>query len=382
MKSPKTSIVFGQPSWTLESGMVTASVTQTGGHLAPVAFHFAKKTVQPFSIAPWWDEKVDADVPTIVKILRGDFFCMPFGGNALPYRGVSHQVHGDTANLRWKPLGFTKSDEEVTLRLDMDLKAFSGHVEKRVTLVPGQTVVYQKHIVTGVNAPTSIGHHSTLKFPDKPGSGRISTSKRMLGQVFVEPTEKPEEKGYSILKPGAIFENLESVPMITGEMADLSRYPARRGFEDIAILVADPALPVAWSAVAFPQEGYVWFTLRDPKVLASTLLWISNGGRHTAPWSGRHVNVMGVEDITGCFHYGAAQSAKANVLNKQGVKTSVTPSAKRPLHVNYISGVAEIPKTFDRVKDIVVEGDRITLVSDRGPKVNTPVNTEFLKSPE
>lgn len=380
MKPPKTSTVFGQPSWTLDSGSVTASVTQTGGHLAPVAFHFAKKTVQPFSIAPWSEEKVDPGVPAIVKILRGDFFCLPFGGNALPFRGVSHQVHGDTANLRWTPEGFTKSDEEVTLRLVMDLKAFSGRVEKQVTLVPGQTVVYQKHIITGVNMPTSIGHHSTLKFPEKPGSGRLSTSKRLLGQVFVEPTEKPEDKGYSILKPGATFDDLESVPTITGETTDVSRYPARRGFEDIAILVADPTLDIAWAAVAFPQEGYVWFALRDPKVLASTLLWISNGGRHYAPWNGRHTNVMGVEDITGCFHYGIAQSARANVLSKQGVKTNVTPTAKKPLHVNYISGIAEIPKNFDRVKDIVVEGDRIKLFSDRGPKVSTPVNTEFLKS--
>ena len=380
MKAPKTTVVFGQPSWTLESGTVTASLTQTGGHLAPVAFHLGGKTVQPFSIAPWWNEEVERGLPPIVRVLRGDFFCMPFGGNALPYRGVKHEVHGDTANLRWKPLGYTKSEEETTLRLGMELKAFSGRVEKRITLVPGQTVVYQKHIIAGVGVPTSLGHHSILKFPDEPGAGRLSTSKRMLGQVFVEPTEKPEEGGYSILKPGAVFDDLASVPTITGETTDLGRYPARRGFEDIAILVADPTLPVAWTAVAFPDEGYVWFALRDPKVLASTLLWISNGGRHYSPWSGRHVNVMGVEDITGCFHYGAALSAKSNALNKQGVKTSVTPTTKRPLYVNYISGLAAIPKNFDRVSDILVESNQIILFSECGASVRTPVNTEFLQS--
>ena len=262
----------------------------------------------------------------------------------------------------------------------MDLKAFSGHVEKRITLLPGQTVVYQKHIIAGVNAPTSLGHHSILKFPDKNGAGRLSTSKRLLGQVFVEPTENPAERGYSILKPGAVFDDLAAVPTVGGETADLSRYPARRGFEDIAILAADSNLPVAWSAVAFPEDGYVWFSLRDPKVLASTLLWMSNGGRHYPPWNGRHVNVMGVEDITGCFHYGAAQSAKDNVLTRQGIMTSVKPTAKHPLHVNYISGLAAIPKTFDRVKEILVETGRITLVSDRGSSVSTPVNAEFLNN--
>ena len=113
-------------------------------------------------------------------------------------------------------------------------------------------------------------------------------------------------------------------------------------------------------------------------MLASTLLWMSNGGRHYAPWNGRYINVMGVEDVTGCFHYGAAQSAKDNVLSRQGVKTAVTPTAKRPLHVNHISGVTAIPRTFERVKDIVIEANRITLVSDRSSTVSTTVNTEFL----
>jgi hypothetical protein len=382
MKAPKTTAVFGQPSWTLDSGSVTASLTQTGGQLAPVAFHLGKKTIQPFSISPWWNEKVDKDLPPIVRVLRGDFFCMPFGGNATKYRGVKHEVHGDTANLPWKPIDYTKTAEETTLRLGMDLKAFSGHVEKRITLVPDQTVVYEKHIITGVNAPTSLGHHAILKYPDKPGSGHLSTSKRIFGQVYIEPTEKPEELGYSILKPGAIFEDLGTVPMITGETTDLGSFPARRGFEDIAIMVNDPSLPVAWTAVAFPAEGYVWFALKDPQVLASTLLWFSNGGRHSAPWSSRHINAVGIEEITGFFHVGAAESAKSNVLSERGIKTSQTPTTKKPLHVNYLFGVAAIPRTFDRVKDIVVEPNKITLVSDSGKSVKTPVNTEFLKSAE
>ena len=27
-------------------------------------------------------------------------------------------------------------------------------------------------------------------------------------------------------------------------------------------------MPLAWSAVALPDEGYAWFSLRDPRVLA------------------------------------------------------------------------------------------------------------------
>jgi len=81
-------------------------------------------------------------------------------------------------------------------------------------------------------------------------------------------------------------------------------YPARRGFDDLVMLSADPDLPFAWNAVTFPAQRYVWFSLRDPRVLRHTIFWISNGGRHYAPWNGRHTGVLGLEDITSYFHMG------------------------------------------------------------------------------
>ena len=197
--------------------------------------------------------------------------------------------------------------------------------------------------------------------------------------MYVEPTELPEKQGYSLLKPGAIFRDLRAVPTITGELADLSRYPARRGFEDIAILVADPQLEFAWSAVAFPEEGYVWFTLRDPRVLPATLLWMSNGGRYSAPWNGRHVNVMGVEDITGFFHTGLAGSARPNALSKRGLITCHQMRANRPFAVRYIMAVAAIPRRFERVKDITIASNKVTLIGEHGVHVSTLLNAAFLK---
>ena len=284
---------------------------------------------------------------------------------------------------RWKPIDYTKSEEETTLRLGMDLKAFPGHVEKRITLVPGQTVVYQKHIITGVNAPTSLGHHSILKFPDKPGSGRLSTSKRMLGQVFVEPTEKPEDRGYSILKPGAVFDDLAAVPTITGETTDLGRYPARRGFEDIAILVADPTLPVAWTAVAFPDEGYVWFAFRDPQGAGLDLaldlerraaLSALERPAHQRHGRGRYHRLLPLRRGP----IGKEQRPQPSKASRPALR----PPPSVPCTSTTSRASAAIPKTFDRVKDIVVESNQITLVSDRGATVSTPVNTEFLKSAE
>ena len=77
------------------------------------------------------------------------------------------------------------------------------------------------------------------------------------------------------------------------------------------MVVSDAALPLAWTAVAFPRERFVWFALKDPKVLGGTVLWMSNRGRHYPPWSSRHLNVMGLEEVTANFHLGLAASAAA-----------------------------------------------------------------------
>ncbi len=95
--------VCGQPSWRLQSKRVEAFVTRTGGQLAPVTFDLGRgRKVQPFAIAPWWNETLGRDQPAMLRVLRGDFFCMPFGGNDKPYRGERHPPHGETANRNWR----------------------------------------------------------------------------------------------------------------------------------------------------------------------------------------------------------------------------------------------------------------------------------------
>jgi hypothetical protein len=147
------------------------------------------------------------------------------------------------------------------------------------------------------------------------------------------------------------------------------------------MLVADDKLPFAWTAVTFPKQRYVWFALKDPKVLRSTVMWISNGGRHYPPWNGRHVNVMGLEEVTACFHRGLAESAAPNPLNKRGIATAVSLAPDRPLVVNYIFGIAAISRGFDRVTDISARGRRIAITADSGQTVTAPIDVSFLAQP-
>jgi hypothetical protein len=359
---------------------VQACVTQAGGHLGPVTFDRQGKKIQPYSIAPWAEEKIDPSLPTILKVLRGDFFCMPFGGNGKAFRGEKHPVHGETANASWKFEAIEVDGGKQTLHLSLDSKTRPGRVDKRITVADGQDVVYSEHTISGMKGPMSPGHHAMLQFPEEPGSGIISTSPFVYGQVLPDAFEVPANKGYQCLKPGAVFTSLSEVPTLTGDLADLSRYPARRGFEDLVILVADQEIPFGWTAVAFPKQRYVWFALKNQHVLRQTVFWISNAGRHYAPWNGRHACRMGLEEVTSYYHYGLAESAAKNGLSEKGYPTCIQMNPKVPLVIPYIMGVAAIPAGFDKVTAIEAteQKDGIVIASASGKRVKAAVDLAFL----
>jgi hypothetical protein len=237
-------------------------------------------------------------------------------------------------------------------------------------------------VVSGMSGPMNLGHHAMLKFPDAPGSGLLSTSRFEYGQVFPQAFESPENGGYSWLKAGAEFKSLRKVPTVTGGTTNLTRYPARRGFEDLIMLVSNAAVPFAWTAVTFPKERYVWFALKDPRVLRETVFWLSNGGRHYPPWNGRHVSVMGLEEVTSYFHLGLAEAARKNPVSRKGYPTCLTLNARKPLVVNYIMGVAAIPARFDRVSAIqATQGKQaILLKSASGRQAEAAVDLGFLQA--
>lgn len=378
MNQPQT--VVGQPSWILRNACVQAAVTRMGGHLGPVVFRLGRRMVRPFHVAPWAEEDL-AGQPNILKALRGDFFCMPFGGNASRWKGEKHPVHGQTANAAWRWEGADDGAEETRLHVSLQTNVRKARVDKYLMLRPGHTAIYCRHVVSGASGPMNLGHHAMLKFP--PGEeGRISTSPLAFGQVYPGIFENPALGGYTALKTGAVFRALDRVPLAGGGWTDLTRYPAREGFEDLVMVCAKPGGDFAWSAAVFSREGYVWFSLKDPRVLASTVMWHSNGGRHYAPWNGRHRGVLALEEVTGHFHDGLAESAARNALNARGVPTVLTLNRRRPTVVNVIMGVAAVPAGFDQVKTIERGEGAVILTGSGQRRVTVPLDWEFLHAAE
>jgi len=376
--------IKGQPSWRVRSKTVAAYVTQQAGHLAPVTFDRKGRKIKPLAVAPWAEEKTPPGLPHLLTSLRGDFFCLPFGGNDDAYRGENHPPHGQTANDKWSLVSLKEQDDRHTLKLRMKTTVRKGTVDKNLTLIDGHDAVYINHTVTNMTGKMSCGHHAVVQFPDERETGVVSHSPIEFGMTLPVPAEDPAAGGYSSLQPDKRFKSLKRVPLAAGGYTDVSRYPARRGFEDILTLVNRPTGPFAWNAVTYPKQRYVFFTLKDPAILPQTVLWISNGGRHYAPWNGRHVNIMGIEDVCSYFHFGLKTSAAPNPIARAGSKTCHTLKKSQPLSVNYIMATAKIPAGFDRVKTIKPAAGKkktthVTLTADSGKKVTVPLDHTFLR---
>ena len=80
---------------------VSFEITPTGGHLSKAKFRIGRQSVEPFSTAPWYGETEAKKLIPLLRALRGDFFCAPFG-HGPAWRGEDHPPHGESANSAWK----------------------------------------------------------------------------------------------------------------------------------------------------------------------------------------------------------------------------------------------------------------------------------------
>ncbi len=374
-----------QPCYVVGNQQVEVAVTENGGHMAPVTFYRdSDKPLKPYYVSPWQDEKPsEMPVPVLVP-LRGDFFCMPFGGNSDEVSGEKHPPHGEIAGAKWKPLGTKKAGDVTTLTMAIDTKIRRGRVTKELSLVDSQNVVYTKHTIEGFAGRVPLGHHATLAMPDQVETVRLAASPFRFGMTYPGTFSDPKQREYQSLLPNSKWNSLEKVPVAwKGEAdADLTKLPARPGFADLIQLVNEPWEKTngpAWMTATFTDSNYVWFSLKDPAVLSTTVFWIENHGRHGHPWNGRN-NCLGLEDVTAHFADGLKASMEDNVLSKEGVRTAVELKSDKPTTVNYIQGVVKVPEGFEMVKTLEFAPGQVTFVSTTGKKVTAPVRHEFLKT--
>jgi hypothetical protein len=263
-------------SWAHGDGEVQA----LGGMLGPVRFRLpGGRLAAPFQVAPWAGENAAEALPGILRRLRGEWPCVPFGVEralAIDYPGAS-------------PI---------------------ARLERHILPDPAAPAIGIRLVVHArADTVLPIGFHPTFRVPD----GGIVIETAGGGMTF--PAEV--EPGVSRLAEGAWFDSLGRVPLRGGGHADLSRLPLPFATEELVQLTH----PGGEVALACPAEGFrVWMEW-DAAHFPGLAVWVSNRGRAAYPWSGRH-QAVGLEPVCAAFDLGPRVSAGANPLSRAGHPTA------------------------------------------------------------
>lgn len=367
MSQTSTSIVHGEPSVSIASDSVTAWMTLRGNHIAPVRFHLATGDVEPYSLAPWQPGELP-DMGDLLDVLRGDFWCLPFGAQP------DGPPHGEVSCGPWT----LASINAQSAHLSLDAHDVGARIEKTVSVRNGQTALFQEFTITGLDGAFSYGTHPILdlsRFPT--GSVRISSSTTRWASVFPGTFSDPAAGETQILKPGAEFDDLIAIERIDGTRLDLSRYPTATPHEDLVMLCQEgDEHHLGWTAVSAP--GFAWIALKDVRDFPSTVLWVSNGGRTQSPWLGRHTGRLGVEDVCSFFHEGLTASREDRLAHR-GIPTARIFTVATPVTLCTLQATVATPAGFGRVRDITpVSESALRVTDDTGISVECAVDWRFV----
>ncbi len=324
----------------------------------------SEKPLRPLHRAPWVDdaENLPDTIAPVERRLAGDFFCAPFGNQP------GQPIHGWTANGQWTPDGVsTDEDGAVTARYVLEKAVNGARVEKQLALQPGHPFLYQCHRFTGGSGHLPIAHHAMIRVP---GGARLSFSDKRFGITPADPLENDPARGQSLLAYPQRFTTLSKVATADGGAADATRYPFRDTHEDIVVLTeATPG--IGWSAALAAEDGFLFFAIKDARRLPETLLWMSNGGRHYAPWLSRHTHVLGIEEAATSCHIDGHFTSTPDP-DENGLATGLTLGTGEAMDIRYGFGAIAVPPGWTQVVDIQLARKTLTLIDVGGGKRTLP----------
>jgi hypothetical protein len=330
-----------------------------GGHFDRVVFRSGGRDISPLHRAPWREEPMPADTPVATRSLAGDFFCAPFCAADLD----GAPFHGWTANGRWHAAGETKDaagGTAITFRLENPV--LGARVSKEIALHSGHPVIYQRHVCSGGSGALPVGHHVMVR---SSGGLTLSFSPKAFGMTPDAPQEPDPERGRFALAYPQRFTDLTRAKRADGSPIDLTQHPIDPQAEDVVFLVDEPGRDFAWSAALCRSEGFLFFAVKDPRILTGTMLWMSNGGRFYAPWSSRHKGCLGIEELCSFSAEGHRASIAPNPVSAAGYRTALELRPNGEVAIPYAFGTIAVGPEWTKVADIrrQPQGLRISDVS-------------------
>jgi hypothetical protein len=303
----------GRLAWRLQWEHGSAEVQALGGMLGPVTFRLGEeRELDVMHVAPWAGMTRASALPGLMRRLRGEWPCVPFGRTDLPPdlpAGWQPRDPGDTwphgyaANHRWECVSATPT--RVHLAIEYPADSPVSRIERVIEAAadaPALEITLTVHARYAGRMPA--GLHPTFRLPPAPGRVRVLLG----GHEGIYSYPASPAGAVSRLVPDARSEDLSAMAGVDGAL-DLSRLPLAVAGEELVQVkgihgAADRA-PLTLHYLDYDACVGLWW---DTAQLPDLMLWISNGGRIHFPWMSRHL-ALGAEPVNGQFDLGRVASA-------------------------------------------------------------------------
>ncbi|MGX5802916.1 hypothetical protein ACWGS9_16930 [Bradyrhizobium sp. Arg314] len=351
---------------------VSVSLDLAVGHIAAMQVEIDGLILKPLHRAPWVGaprETLPENLAEGTVRLSGDFLCAPFSTSDVE----AAPLHGWPANSEWDVVenGAIAGGWRAVFRLRR--KVMGAAVDKVLTLRDGHPFLYQEHVFSGGSGAVSVAHHPMTAMQ---GGGWLAFSPKRVAVTPPTPLEPDPARGRFRLAYPARATDLTQFPLAAGGTADLTDYRMEDRREDFITLVeADHGGP-GWTAIARRAEQDLVLVLKNPAELPVTMLWFSNGGRDYAPWSGRHIGVLGIED--GRTAVGHTASLGDNWLKHEGVATAFALAEGRSVSFRHVIGAVPFAQA-EPPSGLEAAPDRLRVLASDGAAREVPFDGEFLR---
>lgn len=334
MAENSTASSSDEPIRTLAWAFGHLELQRLGAMLGPLTFRAAGcEDFAPLQVAPWAAELDDAGsaaLPGVLRRLRGEWPCLPFGRTdrpaGLPPSWAERDPgdawgHGYASNHDWQWL---ETDDPLCLALTIAPPAGPlRRLTRAVRALPHEATVEMTLLIEAREAgrlPAAL--HPTLRLD----AGRVRLLLPDHGAGVTYPV--PAEPSVSRLVPDRVFERLASVPCADGSRLDLTRFPLAFDTEEL-LQLRELDWPVT---VHYLDAGWALKLDWDHRLLPDLMLWISHRGRRMAPWNGRHL-ALGIEPVNGVFDLCRVAAAPADHPLADRLGLSLDPD--EPLALRY-----------------------------------------------
>lgn len=257
-----------------------------------------------------------------------------------------------------------------TLHARLDRPVQGATLTKTLRLQDDHPFVYQTHSFDGGKGTIPVANHANVSVRD---GAMIRTSAKRHWETPRNAQESDPARGRSCLSYPARSADPERFPG-TERPVDLTRYPWGPRHEDFVIGIEAPGHALGWTAVTRPVQGDLFLSLRNARALPMTMLWHSNGGRDYAPWSGRHLGCLGVEEGAAAQMLGLATEADLSgpgfVTLAEGTRTDV----------RHVIGAISWP-TGEAVAQVSLAGAGLVALGEAGTVRALPFDADFLGLP-